>query len=615
MSNVAEISAAVVERKAAATDATALLAGYAGPANAWVEGSIALAWSGSAEIGIFDDVVILVDGRLDNRRELAARYPIRAAATTPAVIAETWRRNGPTMLDELVGDIAGVLVERGSGRLHAFRDLCGGRPLHVARDADGWKAASEWRTLASAAAEPSRIWFASAFLGFSVDPRATPYSGVNIVLPGHMADPTASGWSQVRRADWHVPILRDRTPLAYADQFRELFDEAVRCRIEGHKSIGVALSGGLDSTSVMTSAAQIAPNGRRVAICMPFVEPDGDERNLQATVAERAGARVHWVDLDNRGPLGSNGPEEIFERFGSPPLVTNWFLGDAMAAVAEAEGLPVVLDGEDGDGSVGGSPAFLADLLVTGRWRRWYREVGAMRARDMAGRRGMLRQSLYLLAPRALRRAYMRRAKLELTPPVLAKGLRDELNLEERVLSSPLVPKWAPGRAFRLAQGGVGTAEQMAPVFTAISEPWRRRGVSLCHPWSDRRLMSFCMGLPFEHVCTGTISKLVLRQAMHERLPHEIVMWVRKADISEASRRRARGPEHAYVREGFRLARQQAEWFDPAVVDDIEAKFDTGEGDGSALRVAMFAWWLNWCESAAPNRSNGTALAAGVARW
>jgi hypothetical protein len=127
--------------------------------------------------------------------------------------------------------------------------------------------------------------------------------------------------------------------------------------------------------------------------------------------------------------------------------------------------------------------------------------------------------------------------------------------------------------------------------------------------------MSFCMGLPYEHVCMGAVSKVVLRQAMYERLPHEVVMRGDKANISEASRRRARGPERAYLDEGLRLARRQPEWFDPATVNEIEKKFEAGEGEGPALRVAMFAWWLDWCGASDSPPRRAPALAGGPAQW
>ena len=156
---------------------------------------------------------------------------------------------------------------------------------------------------------------------------------------------------------------------------------------------------------------------------------------------------------------------------------------------------------------------------------------------------------------------------------------------------------WAPGRTFRLAQGEVGKCEQISPIMTSISEPWRRRGLVLTHPWSDRRLMSFCMGLPYTHVCADALPKLVLRQAMADRLPPGLLAHRGKADLSEVARRAVEGPQRPYVKEGLRLARNQPEWFSAGEVAEIESEFDAGQSFAPAIRVAMFASWVRWCNA------------------
>jgi hypothetical protein len=209
----------------------------------------------------------------------------------------------------------------------------------------------------------------------------------------------------------------------------------------------------------------------------------------------------------------------------------------------------------------------------------------------------MLRDSLYLGAPVAWRRAYMRRLGLTLAPEVLSPGLRDGLQLEDRLQRSFLNRSWAPGRVFRLAQSEVGAPEHLGPTFTAISEPYRRRGIQLSHPWCDRRLMSFCMGLPYSHIQRGGLAKIVLRQAMEGRLPPGLLAHAGKADLSEVVVRAALGPERPYVEEGLRLAQAQPQWFDATAVAGLEAEFRSGASLGSAARVAMFAWWLNMCNA------------------
>lgn len=599
---VGEVACLLSHRPVPAGAARSLLSpGFDAGAQTWVDRQVALAWAGAACIHVADDLVLLVEGRLDNRSEIAHRTGLPVGASVARLLTALWRQRQEDAVDLVVGEVAGIVLDRASDRVYAFRDLCAGRPLHVARLRAGWAIASEWRPLAFAnevSPTPSREWFTCGFVWQTVHPTATPYAGVDMVLPGHVATPDGERWRQTERARWHIPVLRASGPGAYAEEFRELFDEAVRCRTApGGDRVGVCLSGGLDSTSVIATAAFVSPDQHRTAICMGMSEPEGDERILQRMVADRSSAELRWVDLGAYAPLGVNGPRNELERFGAPPLAVNWFLQDGLAETARQAGVSVVLSGEDGDGAVGGSPAYLADLLMTGRWLRWWREVGVLRRTRRMGGRELLFETLYQAAPPPLRRGYMRAKGIVMTPPVLAQGLSSELDLERSLRRDPYNSRWRLGRAFRVAQEAVGLTEQIGPVFTNIGQTWRPRGLQFTHPWCDRRLMSFCMGLPYPHVVADGLTKVVLRQAMADRLPAEVLRRRGKADISEAARRGAREVNLQHVKEGLALARRQPDWFNPTAVDQIESTFDAGEvgSDAPALRVAFFSTWLDWC--------------------
>ena len=67
-------------------------------------------------------------------------------------------------------------------------------------------------------------------------------------------------------------------------------------------------------------------------------EQRGDERIMQAHMAERTESPLAWVEMGEHGPLGPHGPEEIFERLAAPPLSINWYFGNALAEYAQGPG-------------------------------------------------------------------------------------------------------------------------------------------------------------------------------------------------------------------------------------------------------------------------------------
>ena len=220
---VGEIAAVVTARgPESIIAAESLLVGYAGPARErWSEGKVSFACAGGAEISVFDDLVVMVDARLDNRRELARIAGLDPTASAAELLAGAWRRLGADSLDLTVGELAAVIVERAAGRVYALRDLCAGRPLHVTHTDSGWALASESATRRRGEPPPRAEsgMVRGRIRRLRDDAKATPYAGIEVVLPGHVATPAISSWRQMRAARWHVPQLTDESPGAYASSF------------------------------------------------------------------------------------------------------------------------------------------------------------------------------------------------------------------------------------------------------------------------------------------------------------------------------------------------------------------------------------------------------------
>ncbi len=197
---IGEIACVIADVAVAAREAAALLTGdLEAPVHSWAERNLALAWQGSSEVEISEDVLVLVEGRLDNRRELLDRAHERPSASDARLVAALWRRYGESMVDLIVGELAAVVVVGRALACSPSGTCAPGGPLHVARVGEKHAVASEWRPLAFAggvAPSPNPEWFASCFLWQTIAPRATPYVGVEMVLPGYVATPSSAGGSR-----------------------------------------------------------------------------------------------------------------------------------------------------------------------------------------------------------------------------------------------------------------------------------------------------------------------------------------------------------------------------------------------------------------------------------
>ncbi len=289
------------------------------------------------------------------------------------------------------------------------------------------------------------------------------------------------------------------------------------------------------------------------ALCLSFRDPASDERTYQRSVVTRSRSDVVWVDADRAGGPFGRGPDDLFGANGGPPLVHNWFLHRAMAQSAHASGILRVLDGEDGDGVVGGSPLYLADLLGRGHLIDWLRESGALASARHVPVGRLRRRSLADLRTSA-RSGTVGRAYPLAVRDLVADGYLSSLTAEAHRLWSSL-------------PAGVG------------------------HPFLDRQVLEHALVMPRSQRIQHGVSKVVLRRAMSDRLPPEVLHRTGKADLSSAFLDAVQGPQRHWVDEGLALARR-----DPSLSSRLTSSSSTPQALVAEVRLATVALWRQWLQ-------------------
>jgi asparagine synthase (glutamine-hydrolysing) len=203
---------------------------------------------------------IVFNGEIYNYRELRAELvdrPFRTRTDTEVILA-AYAKWGEACLDRFVGMFAFAIWDEREKRLFAARDRFGVKPLYFHARADGaWLFASEIKALHAGGVpvEPDSVaWASYLALGLSDQSARTFWSGINSLPPGHALE-----WKdgRTRLSCWYSlpervgPDYDRRSDEAVEEEYRSLLEESVRLRFRADVPIGINLSGGLDSSTLL----------------------------------------------------------------------------------------------------------------------------------------------------------------------------------------------------------------------------------------------------------------------------------------------------------------------------------------------------------------------------
>ena len=292
--------------------------------SSWTDGSIGLfcasphvGGAGPAAGEPADDPsrprTLVFDGRLDNREELVAELRRRGARTGTSDVELTLAAHavwGDDCASRLVGDFAFGLWDAARRRLLCVRDPLGIRPLYIALQGGVVCFATQIRQILAARPQtpPFDLEFVADRLAHGVDradAACTPYRGVSRLKPGHRLIAEDGRVRIERYWEWRTGEgAGNRNPREYVDRFRETFSNAVASRMRGAGRVWSDLSGGLDSSSIVSVAARRRGGPRLSTVSVVFDQSTlSDEREWAATVARTLGVDRHCIDGDAQPPF------------------------------------------------------------------------------------------------------------------------------------------------------------------------------------------------------------------------------------------------------------------------------------------------------------------------
>lgn len=487
------------------------------------------------------DLVVVFNGEIydaaEIRADLEARgHRFRSHHSDTEVLLHGWREWGPGLVDRLDGMWAFALYDRGARRLFLSRDRFGEKPLYWTQGRGTFAFASELEALANHPCvdrdlDPLalRKYFAHGY----VPAPGSIYRGVQKLGAGAcLRFDLREETPRVTRR-WALALEPDRALAgrsidSLAEELREKLERAVARRLVADVPVGVFLSGGIDSSAVALFAARHTKPGELRTFSVGFEEPSFDESFFARQVARHVGSdhSTTTFTMERCREVMS----DLVGRLDEPLADVSLLPTHLLCGVARRD-VTVALGGDGGDELLAGYDPFRA-LRAAEAWSRLvprpvHRAVRLLAARLPTSHRYMsfefrLKRTLAGLDHPA--RLWNPIWLAPLRPRALAELFEEPVDLEE--VYSEAIEAWDRARDGSVVDRTLQFFTELYlqnGVLTKLDRVSMQHSLELRSPFLDRDLVDFVRRVPWELKLRGGQTKYLLRRALAQLLPREIL--------------------------------------------------------------------------------------------
>jgi asparagine synthase (glutamine-hydrolysing) len=456
------------------------------------------------------------------------------------VIVHLYEQHGDDFVQFLNGQFAIALWDQPRQRLLLVRDRVGIVPLFYRKQGQQLLFASEIKAMLPLAAESPRLnpQALDQLLTFwaPVSPN-TLFEDIYELSPGTMMMVDQCGERQQRYWDWQFPETADDywpdDQQLLAQQLHELLVDATQIRLRADVPVGAYLSGGLDS-SVLVSLIHHHGDTLLRTFSLGFDDQSLDESHYQRLLIDHLGARHSEIRCSNAA-VASNFEDTIWHtetailRNAPVPM-------KILSGLVQQQHYKVVLTGEGADEVFGGYDIFKEAKLrqfwarqPDSRWRhrlleRLYPWLDLPRGQAPAYVRNFYGQGLE--HPKLPWFSHLPRWQTTARAKVFYSAeLKQQLRHSAiDTLAASLPPGMSHWHSFNRSQyieaktlmGGYLLCSQGDRMLMANSVEGR-------FPFLDHRVIEFANRLPPKLKMRGLNEKFLLKQAMKQYIPHTII--------------------------------------------------------------------------------------------
>ncbi len=526
---------------------------------------------------------IVFNGEIYNHADLRSEleghgHRFHTRCDTEAILHayEEW---GESCVEHLQGMFGFAIWDPARRRLFVARDRLGIKPVYYSFRGGRLVFASEIKAIVEDPAidrsvDPQAVF---DYVGYEFVPGPrTMFRGIAKLQPGHTL--TLEGGDVRLRRYWDIPFRRVELGWdAAKERIVELLRTSVKRRLMADVPLGVFLSGGVDSSTVlaMMSALRSKDDEPIRTFTIGYEDPSFSEIDYARKVSKQFGT-IHT---------------EVMIRPVTPADIERgvWHLDEPMTDLSTIplmllcqrvrEDVIVCLSGEGGDEVFVGYDRFRASRFAARYYERLPRGVRALIER---GARALPDQEQKKGAINVIKR-FVDGARMDpagehmrwqyFLSPELASGLlRPDFVSRVDARPFPLVADWAercPSEHRLDREVYVDLKMTMADsVLMKVDKMSMASSLEVRVPFLDHEVVEFATGLPPEWRMRGFETKTILKEALLGHLPREI-LYRKKQGYSLPIKNWLRRELRDYAREQIRESPLVAEAFEPAAIERV----------------------------------------------
>jgi asparagine synthase (glutamine-hydrolysing) len=471
----------------------------------------------------------------DIKSELEKRGHVFKTKSDTETVLAAYSEWGESCLDKLVGMWAFAIFDRGNSELFIARDRYGIKPLYYYFSAAGdFYFASEIKQFTvldgwQSRMNPQRVYDQLVY-SFTDHTDETMFSRV-YQLPGgtyfkssiHKIIPSNDG--RIQFIKWYF-IRSEPFKGSFSDAatiFRSLFEKAVNEHLHADVPVGTALSGGLDSSSIVCEVNRILLSEGAESLQKTFSSCSIDERYSEKkwmdVIINHTNIDAYFIFPSLNEALGMT--KDILWHHDEPYQSQSAFLAYNVFKLASSNKVKVLLNGQGADEYLGGYGQFTyaryASMLKHLKISSVIADIKKSNKINKISNSALMIGIFSYFLPSVLRKSL--------------KGLRNSTdNIKELVDHDRL--NITPEHPFKSTSNNYRRVPEISEHFTFTSTlpkylHWEDRN-SMAHsvearvPFLDHRLVEFCYNLPDDFLEKDGITKRVMREAMTGLLPELI---------------------------------------------------------------------------------------------